>query len=95
MRKPKKVCVIGLDAALPKRILKYIDEGVLPTFEKLIKGGVLAENCLVPHPTITPPNWTTMATGAWAGTHGITDYHVTEPLRFVKNILYISGEEKR
>jgi len=79
MKKPQKVCVIGLDAALPKSIKKYIDEGVLPTFEQLVKGGVMAENCLVPHPTITPPNWTTIATGAWPGTHGITDYHVHTP----------------
>jgi len=77
--KPKKVCIIGLDAALPKRILKYVEEGALPNFAKLIGTGVIAENCLVPHPTITPPNWTTIATGSWPGTHGITDYHVHYP----------------
>jgi predicted AlkP superfamily phosphohydrolase/phosphomutase len=79
MEKPQKVVVIGCDAALPKRILKYIDEGALPTFKKLIEEGVIAENALVPHPTITPPNWTTIATGAWPGTHGITDYWVHQP----------------
>jgi len=79
MDTPKKVMVIGCDAALPKQILKYVEEGALPTFEKLIKGGVIAENGLVPHPTITPPNWTTIATGAWPGTHGITDYWVHTP----------------
>lgn len=78
MKKPNKVCVIGLDAALPKSILKYIDEGVLPNFEKLISGGTIAKNALVPHPTITPPNWTTISNGSWPGTHGITDFHVPE-----------------
>jgi hypothetical protein len=78
MKKPEKVCVIGLDGALPARIQKYIAAGVLPNFEKLIEGGVLANNALVPHPTITPPNWTTISNGSWPGTHGITDFHVTE-----------------
>ena len=78
-KKPKKVCVIGLDAALPTSILKYVEQGVLPNLERLIKNGVMAENGLVPYPTITPPNWTTIATGAWPGTHGITDFNVHEP----------------
>ncbi|MBP3625216.1 MAG: alkaline phosphatase family protein, partial [Peptococcaceae bacterium] len=30
-------------------------------------------------PTITPPMWTTLATGAYAGTHGITDFWNPHP----------------
>jgi len=59
--------------------MKYVEEGALPEMAKLIKKGVFAGNGLVPYPTITPPNWTTIATGAWPGTHGITDFHVHEP----------------
>ena len=73
---PKKVAVIGLDCALPHLIEQHIAEGHLPTFKKLIEEGVIAENCLAPFPTITPPNWATIATGACAGTHSITDFHV-------------------
>jgi hypothetical protein len=72
---PKKVAVIGLDCALPHLMEKHIAEGHLPTIKKLIEGGVIAENCLVPYPTITPPNWASIATGTWPGTHGITDFH--------------------
>jgi predicted AlkP superfamily phosphohydrolase/phosphomutase len=72
---PKKVAVIGLDCALPHLLEKHIAEGHLPTLKKLIEGGVIADNCLVPYPTITPPNWASIATGAWPGTHGITDFH--------------------
>jgi len=82
---PKKVAVIGLDCALPNLIQWHIAEGHLPTFKKLIEGGVFAENCLVPYPTITPPNWTTIATGAWPGTHGVTDFHLPEPGRTPDN----------
>ena len=76
---PKKVMVIGLDCALPHLIEKHIKEGHLPVFKNLIDKGVIADNCLTNYPTITPPNWATIATGAWAGTHGVTDFHVHEP----------------
>lgn len=72
---PKKVAVIGLDCALPHLIEQHIKEGHLPTFKKLFETGVIADNCLVPYPTITPPNWASIATGAWPGTHGVTDFH--------------------
>lgn len=78
-KKPKKVAVIGLDCALPHLIEKHIAEGHLPNFKALIEKGVIADNCLVPYPTVTPPNWATIATGAWPGTHGITDFHNPVP----------------
>jgi predicted AlkP superfamily phosphohydrolase/phosphomutase len=73
---PKKVAVIGFDCAEPHLLQKHIAEGLLPTFKKLFEGGVLAENCLSPFPTITPPNWASIATGAWPGTHKVTDFHI-------------------
>ena len=76
---PKKVAVIGLDCAEPRLIEKHIKEGHLPTFKKLIDSGVIAQNCLVPYPTVTPPNWCSIATGAWPGTHQVTDFHVHKP----------------
>jgi len=77
--KPEKVMIIGLDAPIVPRLRKYIDEGLMPAHKALIDGGVFARNCMVPYPTITPPNWTTIVTGAWPGTHGITCFHVHRP----------------
>jgi len=71
--------VIGLDAPIAPRVYRYAAEGKLPTLRKLMDRGVYAENCLVPYPTITSSNWTTIATGAWPGTHGITGYSVHLP----------------
>ncbi len=85
MGKVRKVVVIGLDAPVATRVYKWAREGELPTFKSLMERGVYAENCLVPYPTITPPNWTTIATGANPGTHGITDFDVyfpSDPLDF-------------
>lgn len=79
MKTPKKVAVIGLDCALTHLIDHHIDEGYLPTFKKLFESGVVAENCMTNYPTITPPGWATIATGALAGTHGITDFTIHKP----------------
>ncbi|MHB1416905.1 MAG: alkaline phosphatase family protein, partial [Chloroflexota bacterium] len=70
----KKVMVLGIDAPIVSRVVDWAREGKLPTLQKLLNEGVYAPNCLCPVPTITPPNWTTIATGAWPGTHGITDF---------------------
>ena len=71
-----KIVVIGLDAPITKSLWRLVREDHLPNFKKLIENGVWAENCLVPHPTITPPNWISIATGAYPGTHGITGFHL-------------------
>lgn len=84
----RRVMIIGVDSAIAPRVFRWAKEGKLPVMGRLISSGVWAANCLAPLPTITPPNWTSIATGAWAGTHGITDYmvHVPgEPLNKVHN----------
>jgi predicted AlkP superfamily phosphohydrolase/phosphomutase len=77
--RPKKVAVIGLDCAILSLVEKHVKAGKLPTFKKLFDSGVVAENCLCPYPTITPPNWASIATGAWPGTHCVTDFHRHTP----------------
>lgn len=75
---PKKVAVLGFDCALTHWIDKYIAEGHLPNFKKLFQEGVVCENSLAPYPTITPPNWAAIGTGAWPGTNCVTDFHVQD-----------------
>jgi len=72
--KIEKVMVLGIDSPIASRVYRFAQEGKLPTIQKLMEDGVHAPNCLVPYPTITPPNWTSIATGATPGTHGITDF---------------------
>jgi len=94
--KPKKVMILGLDAPIVPRLYKYAKEGKLPALAKVINNGVWAKNGLVPHPTITPPNWVAIATGAWPSTHGITDFNVHvpgDPLNRAHSGFY-SGEVK-
>ncbi|NJB67996.1 putative AlkP superfamily phosphohydrolase/phosphomutase [Desulfobaculum xiamenense] len=72
---PTKVMLIGLDCALPHMVERYVAEGYLPTIKKLIEKGTFATHCMPPYPTVTPPNWATIGTGSFAGTHGVTDFH--------------------
>lgn len=67
MKAAKKIALLGFDCALTNLVRKHIAEGIAPNFKKIFENGTVAENCLVPFPTITPPNWTVMATGAWLG----------------------------
>lgn len=70
----EKVMVIGIDGMDPSLTKKYMDMGKLPNIEKLVKQGAAREDLafLGNVPNITPPMWTTLATGATPATHGIT-----------------------
>lgn len=83
---PRKVAVIGLDCAIFSLVEKHVKEGKLPTFKKLFDNGTVAVNCLCPYPTITPPNWASIGTGAWPGTHCVTDFHAHQPGTTPSNI---------
>ncbi len=85
-REAKKVIMLGIDGGSPTLIKRFIKEGKLPNFQKMMEQGVFKE-MVEPLPTITPPNWTTITTGAWPGTHGITDFYLpNEPEEDLDNI---------
>ena len=74
-----KIMIIGWDGAVGERVIHWAKQGKLPALQSLLDRGIYAAHCLPPHPTITPPNWTCIATGAWPGTHGITCFNVHNP----------------
>lgn len=55
---------------------KISAEGKLPNIEKFLKRGTTTKDLgmMGVLPAYTPPSWCTLATGAWPGTHGITDF---------------------
>ena len=65
----------------PKMTRRMVDEGKLPHIKKLIEMGSAREDLVLlgAMPTITPPMWTTLATGATAATHGITGFFNQHP----------------
>ncbi len=72
----KRFLFLGIDGADPLLMSRFLNEGYLPNIRKFIDSGTAAEDLgmLGVQPTITPPNWATLATGAYPGTHGITCY---------------------
>ena len=69
----KKIFVVGIDALNPKLLLKLVKDGDLPNFKRLMEIGGFSK-ALSALPAQTPENWTTIATGAWPGTHGIATW---------------------
>ena len=69
-----KLIVLGVDGMDPRLTKHLMEAGQLPNIEAFVRRGACREDLrmLGSVPTITPPMWTTLATGAYAGTHGIT-----------------------
>lgn len=70
----KRAMLIGLDGADPVVCKRLVAEGKMPNLKKILEQGVATEklNMLGVLPTITPPNWATLATGCYPRTHGVT-----------------------
>lgn len=77
-----KVLLLGVDGLDPKLTSKYLKQGLLPNIEKYVRSGAQRENLqlICTPPTITPPLWTTLATGALPITHGITCFWRQDPV---------------
>ena len=69
-----KIIVLGVDGMDPALTKRFMEMGEMPNTKKFLERGVAREDLVMQggHPTITPPMWTTMATGTCPGTHGIT-----------------------
>lgn len=74
-----KVIVVGIDGLDPRLTKKCLDQGLMPNTKKLIELGSAREDLVLlgAQPTVTPPMWTTLATGAYPVTHGITCFFQT------------------
>lgn len=76
-----KVLVLGVDGMDPRISKRLMDEGRMPNLKKFRDKGATRDDMVLlgAIPTITPPCWTTLATGAYPGTHGITCYWRQSP----------------
>lgn len=77
----KKVLVLGIDGMDPMVTNRFIREGIMPNMVKLMEKGACREDLMMlgGHPTITPPMWCTMSTGAYANVHGLTCFMRQNP----------------
>jgi len=79
----KKLMVLGIDGLDPHLTKRFIAEGKMPNTKKFLERGAAREDLVLlgAMPTITPPMWTTLATGAYPMTHGITCFWRNYPGR--------------
>ncbi len=77
----EKLLVLGVDGMDPRLTKKFLDEGKLPNVQQYVERGACREDLVMlgAQPTVTPPMWTTLATGAYPVTHGITDFYRQSP----------------
>lgn len=73
----EKIMVLGVDGMDPRLTSKFVKEGKMPNVKKLMERGACREDLVLlgANPTVTPPMWTTLATGAYPMTHGITGFY--------------------
>jgi len=74
----RKVIVLGVDGLDPNLLQQYIDEGVLPNFERLIAEGDF-KPLQTSMPPLSPIAWSTFITGMDPGGHGIYDFIHRDP----------------
>lgn len=71
-----KIMILGVDGMDPRLTRKYIDEGKMPSVKAIVERGCQRHDLVMlgSQPTVTPPQWTTLATGANPVVHGITQF---------------------
>ncbi len=76
-----KLLVLGVDGFDPSLAKKYMDQGKMPNLKKFVEKGSAREDLVLlgAMPTVTPPMWTTLSTGAYPKTHGITAFFNQHP----------------
>ncbi len=74
----KRAIVVGMDGASMELVLNMVQWGHTPQLAQLIEQGGYRPMIGV-FPTLTPPGWTALTTGTWAGTHKIMDFNIRKP----------------
>lgn len=84
-----KIIVLGVDGFEPSLAKKFMDQGKMPNLSQFVQKGACREDLMLlgAVPTVTPPMWTTLATGAYPNTHGITAFFNQHPEK-LETVIY-------
>ena len=77
--RPRKILLVGWDAADWRVIMPLVDAGKMPNLARLIEEGVCG-NIATLQPVLSPMLWTSIATGKRAYKHGIHGFTEPDPL---------------
>jgi predicted AlkP superfamily phosphohydrolase/phosphomutase len=79
-----KLVVIGIDGATPDLMFPWMDQGMLPNFQKIREGGVWGRLNSVPNQR-SAAAWSSFATGTNPGKHGFLN-SMSESLELIKSV---------
>ncbi|MDJ0652681.1 MAG: alkaline phosphatase family protein [Xanthomonadales bacterium] len=74
----KRVIILGFDGMDPNLASNWMDQGLLPNFDRLRKEGFFGP-LATSNPPQSPVAWVSFATGTTPGTHGIYDFLRRDP----------------
>ena len=77
----KKLIVLGIDGMDPQLLRKFMQEGKMPNFSRLVEQGSFRE-LTTSIPPQSPVAWSNLITGMNAGGHGIFDFIHRDPKTF-------------
>ena len=79
----EKVIILGVDGMDPRITNYFMAQGKMPNVQQFVKRGAARKDLVLlgAMPTVTPPQWTTLATGAYPMTHGITCFFNQHPTK--------------
>ena len=89
----KKVIVIGLDGLEPAIVSRLLEANQLPNLARLKEQGGFARVATT-RPAQTPVAWSTFATGANPGGHGIFDFLRRNPKNYLPELALNRYEQK-
>lgn len=78
-QRPRRVALIGWDAADWHLIHPLLDAGLMPNLQKLVEGGVMGKIATL-QPALSPMLWTSIATGKTADHHGVLGFLEPDPM---------------
>src|SRR5207244_7685866 len=90
----QKLVILGFDGMDPALVRKWMDEGRLPNFKKLVAQGGL-HRLETSHSPESPTAWASFATGANAGKHNIYDFLVRDTATYMPDLGMVHREPPR
>jgi predicted AlkP superfamily phosphohydrolase/phosphomutase/tetratricopeptide (TPR) repeat protein len=94
MMAPRKVLLIGWDAADWKVIRPLVDAGKMPNVQRLVEQGATGQIATL-HPPLSPMLWTSIATGKRPFKHGVLGFaEPTQDGRGIRPVTNLSREAK-
>jgi predicted AlkP superfamily phosphohydrolase/phosphomutase len=87
----QKMVILGFDGMDPRLVEKWMGEGKLPNFQKLVSTGGFHRLQTTTSPE-SPVSWASFATGANAGKHNIYDFLVRDVKTYVPDLGMVRRE---